>query len=127
MKVRFLTPLVLESHPNGDQLWRLREEFRVGVDLGATEIVPKGFITDLASVPRVPILYLLAGGRARKASVLHDYLYRTQAPKRYSDLVFYAAMLEEGIERPLAWLMYQAVANFGSDAYKRYDAASEER
>ena len=40
-------------------------------------IVPKGFITDKASVPRVPIIYWFFGDRAHRESVLHDYLFQT--------------------------------------------------
>jgi len=37
---------------------------------------PAGFITDLASVPRIPLVYWLVGGRANHAAVIHDYCYR---------------------------------------------------
>lgn len=43
---------------------------------GATITVPREFITDFASVPRLPFAYLLAGGRAPGPAVVHDYLYQ---------------------------------------------------
>lgn len=43
--------------------------------LNTTIIVPKGFVTDLASMPRIPILYALLGDLAHAAAVLHDFLY----------------------------------------------------
>jgi hypothetical protein len=39
-------------------------------------VVPAEFVTDLASVPRLPIAYLLAGGRANGPAVIHDWLYQ---------------------------------------------------
>ena len=58
-------------------------------------IVPKGFETDFASVPRVPIAYWLFGGKAHHESVVHDYLYRTNphiCTRRQADNVFKEAM-----------------------------------
>lgn len=43
--------------------------------LGETIIVPAGFKTDFASVPRLPVVWLLFGDTARKAAALHDFLY----------------------------------------------------
>ncbi len=80
-----------------------------------TVAVPAGFITDLASVPRVPFIWFLAGGAGNLAAVIHDYLYRsTQIEKRVADQVFYEALLDTGTPRWRAWLMYQAVVLFGS-------------
>lgn len=59
-------------------------------------IVPKGFKTDFASVPRVPIAYWLFGGRAHHESVIHDYLYRTIphiCSRKQADQVFKEAMI----------------------------------
>jgi len=36
-----------------------------------------GLETDFASVPRLPLAYLIAGNTAHKAAVIHDYLYRS--------------------------------------------------
>ncbi len=43
--------------------------------LGGLIVVPGGFITDFASVPRVPIAYLVTGGLGNSAACLHDFLY----------------------------------------------------
>ncbi len=42
---------------------------------GGTITVPKDLVSDLASVPRVPFAYLLAGSRVPGPAVLHDFLY----------------------------------------------------
>jgi hypothetical protein len=36
--------------------------------------VPEGFETDFASVPRIPMAFLLTGDCSHAASVVHDYL-----------------------------------------------------
>ncbi len=38
-------------------------------------IVPEGFRTDFASVPRLPIIYTLLGNLGNAAACLHDFLY----------------------------------------------------
>lgn len=44
--------------------------------LGETIVVPEEFITDLASVPRLPIAWLVAGGRGSRSAVVHDFAYQ---------------------------------------------------
>jgi hypothetical protein len=39
-------------------------------------IIPVGFETDLASIPRMPIVWFLWGDRVHREGVLHDYAYR---------------------------------------------------
>lgn len=60
-----------------DKVWWVDSPLVYQSDLlNATITVPKGFQTDLASVPRVPIAYIAFGGRAHRESVIHDYLFR---------------------------------------------------
>lgn len=42
--------------------------------------VPAGYETDFASVPRWPVVYWLAGGRATSEAVVHDYLCNPGRP-----------------------------------------------
>lgn len=77
---RFLTELRVERLPNkdGKKQWRLLspliyESVTVGII-----IVPTGFVTDFASIPRWPIIYWIFGGTSDEESALHDFLY--QAP-----------------------------------------------
>lgn len=117
MEVRFLTPLRLEKLEG--KRWVVYEAFAVAVN-AVNHVVPHGYITDLASVPRVPLAYLLAGGRAPKSAVLHDWLYTTQAGKDYADEVFYWAMKAEKIPGWIASLMNYGVRAFGAPAYEKY-------
>ena len=54
----------------------LRVTFEPGLNgLEASNImVPRGFVTDFASVPRIPLAYLAMGGIGERAAVVHDYL-----------------------------------------------------
>ena len=94
----FLDPLDLRLRGAGR--WMTLRPFRYQSDVGdCTVIVPAEFITDLASVPRVPFAYLLTGGRAPGPSVIHDFLY--QHPdwenRELGDAIFAEAM---GVEQP---------------------------
>jgi hypothetical protein len=43
---------------------------------GRLWIIPTGFETDLASIPRLPIVWFLWGDRVHREGVLHDFGYR---------------------------------------------------
>lgn len=82
--------------------------------------VPKGFVTDLDTIPMLPLLYLLIKGRARWAALLHDYLYSgTSVDRKTADLLFLRAMLEEDVPHWVAKAMYWAVRGFGWRYYNK--------
>jgi hypothetical protein len=61
--------------------------------LGETITVPAGFVSDFASVPRIVGAWLLYGGKGKRASVLHDWLYSTQMVSRsVADAIFEEAL-----------------------------------
>lgn len=63
-------------------------------------VVPAEFITDLASVPRLPLAYMLAGDRAPGPAVVHDYLYQLPSwgDRALADAIFFEAM---GLHQPV--------------------------
>lgn len=82
-------------------------------------VVPKGFQTDFASVPRVPIAFWLTGDTAHEAAVVHDWCYQRHLTKtrKEADDIFYEAM--SAMEIP-AWrrqIMYRAVRLAGGGAW----------
>lgn len=86
----------------GDQRhWVLAEPmtWRIGdTDLSIT--VPRGFVTDMASVPQ-PMwsLGLTPTGRYGRAAIVHDYLYWAQGCTRsQSDRLMLKAMQESGVD-----------------------------
>ena len=85
--------------------------------------VPAGFETDLASVPRLPIVYMLWGDRAHREAVLHDYLYRIDSvpdlPRADCDELFRQAMISRGNHWWIYQPMYLGVRLGGWTGYKK--------
>lgn len=86
-----------------------------------TIIVPKGFVTDYASIPRLFQLFISKLGRHRKAAVVHDYLYNSKTQYRgihraAADYIFLDGMKAEGVPRWKRYSMFNAVRLFGGFA-----------
>jgi len=115
----FTTPLMVEMLFNGK--FELLEEFSFYVgNIDDNEIitVPKGFITDLATIPKLFWVLLPPTGKYGKAAILHDYLYSNAIEtKRYADDVFLEAMKVLGVGRIKRTIMYYAVRLFGNGTY----------
>lgn len=114
----FLSPLRVERV--GDR-WRLLEPL-VWEDRRGRVGVPAGFVTDFASIPRVPpVLYALLADRLYASAVLHDWLYRVDGVTRQeADAVFYRAARAEGVPWWTAWLAWLGVRMFGGPTWARY-------
>ena len=80
--------------------------------------VPDGFITDFASVPRIPLAFWLFGNVGHRAAVVHDYLYVTaQVSRKQADEILRELLREEGAGSIRANLMYLGVRIGGSSHY----------
>jgi hypothetical protein len=91
--------------PNSGQNWR-------------EVVVPPGFVTDLASIPRLFWQILRPTGRYAYAAVVHDYLYWTQIRSREeADQIFRQAMADSKVEPSIVQTLYQAVRQFGELAW----------
>ncbi len=78
---------------------------------GIQYIIPAGFVTDFASVPRMPFAFLLTGDTAHRPAVLHDWLLQKMPiPRTRADDLFYEAMRSVGMPEWRAGMMYRAVA-----------------
>ena len=81
--------------------------------------VPEGFVTDLASIPRGLWWWQGLQGPTMSPAIVHDYLYWTQVcSKQEADAVIYLAMLDAGVDKASARLVYQGVARFGNAAWR---------
>jgi hypothetical protein len=82
--------------------------------------VKVGFVTDLASIPRILWAVLPPHGRYAKAAIVHDYMY-VQAYKTnaFADQTFKEAMGVLGVGKAQRTLMYWAVRLFGRGNYPR--------
>jgi hypothetical protein len=117
MQAQFLTSLTLRDLPG--KWWQLASPLvYYSALLDATITVPVGFVTDTASVPRLPLAYWLFGGRGNSPAVVHDWLYRTALVSRHTaDKVFNEALKSEGKWCTTRWPMTAAVMAFGGFVY----------
>ena len=77
-------------------------------------IVPVGFLTDFASVPRLLMSLVPPIGKWTRAAVLHDWLCTVGimlgiVTSREADGIFRRVMREEGVGLVLRWNMWVAV------------------
>ena len=83
-------------------------------------VVPKGFETDLASIPRIlwPIFAPQYSGFVAPA-ILHDYLYRcnNNITRQFADEVLYSALITEDVTPFTASKFYLGVRLFGGSHY----------
>lgn len=113
---KFLSKLDVEQvtdvGESGRGRWELMNPLYYLADSGTTYTVPAGFVTDFASVPRVPIAFWLMGDRANEAATLHDYLYSKPHPvpdRKTADLLLKEASLSQGCPSWVAWALYLGV------------------
>ncbi len=116
---KFTTDLNLK-YINGI-FWSLESELVYVSSKGETVTVPKGFITDMASVPKLfwNIFPPMGdGSKYGEAAVVHDFLYATQKiPKPQSDNFFLDAMNTLCVPMWKRYLLYYAVAFFGQSSW----------
>lgn len=119
----FVNPLdVRRQKPSDDDFnWILLAPFGYKSDAldGQVVVVPMGYVTDFASVPRAPLIYWLCGNTSTEASVIHDYLYdKKYVTRATADAVLREASIVSGVPRWRAWLMWAGVRCFGATHWK---------
>ena len=121
---RFPDPLKTEHLEK--RTFKLLAPFRYYVrlyDKSEVITVPKGFITDLASIPR-PFWSIIGSpnGRYGRSAVIHDYIYRTPEIKytrKRADEIFYEGMVYLKVNFFRRKIMYFAVRIFAWLAWKK--------
>ena len=114
---RFLTSLRIrrleDNSHDGRGTWKLLSPLKYQSDvLDRVVIVPRGFVTDLASTPRMPLAYLLAGGIAHAAAVVHDFSYSggiADITREQADKLLQEAAVQCGASSFQAWVLYMGV------------------
>ena len=80
--------------------------------------VPKGFVSDLASIPPIFFTLLRPDGEYAYAAILHDYLYWEQThPKEKADDILKFAMEDFGVKALTVETIYKAVHLFGQNSW----------
>lgn len=128
---KFLDPLRLEFLDG--RRWELTAAFdyRLGSPDGDEAVrVPRGFVTDFASIPRVLWNVLPPAGPYGKAAVLHDWLYQQRAVHKLgltsyvgraeADAILLEAMTVLNVGRVTRQLIYRGVRVGGWLTWNRY-------
>jgi hypothetical protein len=127
MKIQsgFRQPLDVRLRPDGR--WQLLQDLVYLSDLThKAYTVPAGTVTDFASVPRLPLVYLLTGNTSTMAAVVHDHLYQTgQEPKHIADAIFAEIMDRTGVPQWRRDFMLLGVIVGGQDYRMRDDGSVE--
>lgn len=126
----FLDALILEPLDNG-YTWKIIEPFDYEVgNLGSGEKidVPIGFVTDLASIPRLFWNIMPPFGRYSRAAVLHDWLYHTQQyTRKKSDHILLEAMAVLNVSWITRWTIFLGVRSGGWMAWNSHQQKNEEK
>lgn len=130
MIAAFKTPLVMELvlgadnlplfNRRGRQLFILTSDLIYDSEIANITIVAKaGFITDLESCPRVPFAFFLVGDTIEMPAVIHDNIYTFhQTSREMADEILREAALLQGYSHWKVEAIYEAVSNFGEDAWQ---------
>ncbi len=104
---------VLVQEDGGSPNWIVKAPFAYG---GKTQVfeVSVDETTDFASVPRILVWFLPRYGHYTLPAILHDHLWRIEAPNgrisyRDADATLRRAMRERGVPFATRWIMWAAV------------------
>jgi len=90
--------------------------------------IPKGMLTDLASVPTVARIFVDRVGPHLEAAILHDFLYVAwqdvpglvprEEDRRFADELMNAAMKEAEVGSLKRFAIFHAIRTFGKSSYE---------
>jgi len=105
---------------SGVRIFRLISHFRYISSYGIIT-VPRGFLTDGASIPKVFHSIMGPFGDYFEAAVIHDFLYSSLAEgytRKEADTIFLEAMFNAGVPWYRRNLIYSAVRLGGRRSWK---------
>lgn len=124
----FTKPLTVTKLKTG--MWEVDREFWYYIgEEGSDEfvIIPRGFHTDFASVPRAFWMIIPPDGKYSQAAVLHDYLYSCHGilpevtyQRKTCDKIFIEAMAVLEVPTWKRRVMYRAVRMFAWLGWKKH-------
>lgn len=122
----FTTRLTLTYLPKTNT-WETMREFTYDVGLEGSKdsiTVPKGFKTDLASIPWPASMFIPIVGRYNQSAILHDFLYSTQERlRKEADKIFLESMKVLEVHWFKRNIMFFAVRLFGWISWNRHKAS----
>lgn len=114
----------LKTTPIDDKYWLVNEEYRYQTSKGLV-VVPKGFRTDYASVPKIFRNIINTYGKHGRAAVVHDWLYSSKCKinitRAEADKIFLEIMVEWSVKKYKRILMYMLVRMFGESHFRKGD------
>jgi hypothetical protein len=101
-------------------VWELTDPLVFESEKYGVRTAPAGFRTNYASVPRMPLVFLLAGDKAHKEAAIHDleYTLRRMTREEADDLFLEMLLLNPHIGEGLAHTMHKAVRWFGQSSWE---------
>lgn len=119
---RFLTNFVCVKIYRYGETPELIENLVYKMNENRIFIVPKGFKTDFASIPRIFWAIIAPLGKHTLPAVLHDFLYtegyKMGISRKEADKIFYNAMIDSFVNRFTANIMWACVRLFAKNHYK---------
>ena len=102
-----------------NQTWALTRSLQYAIgNTGVILTVPRGFVTDFASIPKLLWWWLSPHDYYSRAAVVHDYLYWTQQCTRLqADNLLLIAMKESNVSSERQLLVYRGVRLGGESAW----------
>lgn len=110
----------IPRYKKGKDFWaKLLSSQKYTSSAGDVYVVPEGFETDFASVPRLLRWLYAPFGKYTQASILHDYFYSGKGVKtrKEADKLFYEAGCSSFMRKIGMYPMYFAVRYFAWYAY----------
>lgn len=116
---------LLERKDNaGRNLWELQEDYHYTLGIQTVIVVPKGYITNFGTIPRL-CYWVITPEELREAAVVHDFLCNENfkldgvptysgVPRRVADMILFSHMLQIGIPYYKASLVYFAVRGYAT-------------
>jgi hypothetical protein len=120
----FPDQLITSAGPlkSGSRIFILESHFRYYSSIGPI-VVPPGFHTDGASIPRIFWPIMGPHGDYFESAVIHDFLYSRQSPfhltRKQADDIFKEAMFNSGVKWPTRETVYRAVRLAGARSWKK--------
>lgn len=116
-----------ESVAHKTDIWIVDRDYRIVYTRGGVTtqlVVPKGTLTNFASVPWFGRIFVPVSGKHTEASVVHDFCYSGKVLSRFdSDWLFLTGMRTAGVRPWRRWVAYLAVRFGGSRAYRKASLA----